>query len=303
MPIRIEDIREDVKRELERIWRERKFKMSFAEFLALYVWAYNRAEEIGIPDPETFVFESLDELDPSLSYYENQAILETKLLKFLPTPIPELEELEDYKRKVEELEKKIRELEKIAKPETIEKLKAEIENWKKKYEEAKKEIEKIKATPGLTEEDVRAIVKETIKEITLPLGEVLRGMAKRIREIEARIAEIPPPVVERAVVTVPTFPPRTPTIVKKRDALTKEEYETDIDFEFRVNQLARIGGFRISRIFFETSDKTRKAMGYPTWWELAKTFYKQASERGILSPAHLYALGFTDEEIKRLMDV
>jgi hypothetical protein len=274
--------------------------MTYLEVANLYEWFLKRCSEVGI-DPATIDFEA--EVDWSLSYWENQANLETKILKFIPTPIPELEELEYYKKRVEELEKTIKELEKQVRPETIEKLKAEIENWKKKYEEAKKEIEKIKATPGLTEEDVRIIVKETIKEITLPLGEILKGIVKKIKELEERVSAIPEKVlVERAMVTVPTYPPRIPTIVKKRDVLTKEEYETDIDFEFRVNQLARIGGFRIPKIFFETSDKTRKSIGYPTWWELAKTFYKQASEKGILSPAHLYSLGFSDDEIKKLMD-
>lgn len=199
MPIRIQDIREDVKRSLERIWKERKFKMAFPEFLALYVWGYNRAEEIGVPDPETLIFELLDELDPSLSYYENQAILETKLLAFMPTVV-QIPELEEHKAKVEDLEKRIKELERVIPLEEIERLKEDIKEWRKRYEETKKLFEEIKKTPGLTEEDVVRVVREQLKEFGKALGPALRILVEKIKRIEERVIKpgIKPATIEEA---------------------------------------------------------------------------------------------------------
>jgi hypothetical protein len=283
---------------VRRIFEEHKPPhMTFLEVRTLYEQFLKRCEEVGI-DPATIDFEY--EVDWSLSYYENLAKLETKIVGLTPTPV-EFEELEYYKKRVEELEKRIEELEKVVPIEEIEKLRTEVKKWKEKYEKAKKTVEEVKATPGLTEEDVRKIVKETIKEITLPLGELLKTIMNRVKELEKRVT--PPEVrVERAEVLIPEFPTRTPTIVEKYDVLTKEKYATDVDFEFRVNQLARIAGFRIARIFFETSDKTRSAIGYPSFFELAKSIYKQASEKGLITLAHLRAIGFTEEEIKELMN-
>jgi hypothetical protein len=271
--------------------------MTFLEVKTLYEQFLKRCEEVGI-DPYTIDFEA--EVDWNLRYHENLAKLETKIIGLIPAPV-EIEELEYYKKRVEELEKRIEELEKVVPIEEIEKLRAEVRKWKEKYEKAKKTIEEVKATPGVTEEDVRKIVKETMKEIALPLGELLKTIMNRIKELEKRVA--PPTVtVERAEVLIPEIPPRTPTIVEKYDALTKEKYASDIDFEFRVNQLARIAGFRITRIFFETSDKTRSAIGYPTFLELAKKIYMYGSEKGLITPAHLHAIGFSEEEIKKIMN-
>ena len=199
MPIRIKDIREDVKRDLERIWKQREFKMTFPEFLALYVWAYNRADEIGIPDPETLVFELFDELDPSLSYSENQAILETKLLTFIPTVV-QIPELEEHKAKVEDLEKRIEELEKIVPLEEIERLREDIKEWRERYKEAKKLFEEIKRTPGLTEEDVVRIIREQLKEFGKALGPALKALVGRVRKIEERVVrpEVRPATIEEA---------------------------------------------------------------------------------------------------------
>jgi hypothetical protein len=266
---------------IRRLYEKYKPKnMTFLEVMRLYEFFLDKCREIGI-DPAMIDFEA--EVDWSLSYYENQAILETKILKFIPTPIPEFEELEYYKKRVEELEKRVRELERLARPEVVDKLKKEIEEWKRKYEEAKRMIEKIKATKELTEEDVRLIVRETIKEVTLPLGEILKGIVKKIKELERAVAEVP--TIEKVEVTLPAFPPREKRIIKKIDVLTKEEYEADVDFEFRVTHLARLAGFSIPRIFYETSDKTRKAIGYPTWWELAKSMFRQSIEQGTFNPS------------------
>jgi len=199
MPIRIKDIREDVKRDLERIWKQREFKMTFPEFLALYVWAYNRADEVGIPDPETLVFELFDELDPSLSYSENQAILETKLLTFIPTVV-QIPELEEHKAKVEDLEKRIEELEKIVPLEEIERLREDIKEWRERYKEAKKLFEEIKRTPGLTEEDVVRIIREQLKEFGKAIGPALKTLSTKMRRIEERIVrpEVRPATIEEA---------------------------------------------------------------------------------------------------------
>jgi polyhydroxyalkanoate synthesis regulator phasin len=277
--------------------RHKPPNMTFLEVRVLYEQFLKRCEEVGV-DPATIDFEY--EVDWSLRYHENLVNLEKKIIGLIPTP-PELEELSYYKRRVEELEKQIEKLRDTVHIEEIEKLKDEIKKWKERYEKAKKTIEEVKATPGLTEEDVRKIFKETIKEVTLPLGELLKAIMNRIRELEKKVAQ-PTVTIERAEVLTPKIPPRTPSIVKKYDVLTKEMYETDVDFEFRVNQLATLAGFSISRIFFETSDKTRSAIGYPTFFELAKKIYKHGSERGILTPAHLNVIGFTPEEIKKLMD-
>jgi predicted transcriptional regulator len=284
---------------VKRVWERKKpwRVMTYLELEKLYEWFLERTKELGI-DPAIIDIEMI--LDSTLTYYENQARLEREILGLIPTPI-EITELEESKRRVEEFEKRIEELEKVVPIEEIEKLRAEVRKWKEKYEKAKKTIEEVKATPGVTEEDVRKIVKETMKEIALPLGELLKTIMNRIKELEKRVA--PPTVtVERAEVLIPEIPPRTPTIVEKYDALTKEKYASDIDFEFRVNQLARIAGFRITRIFFETSDKTRSAIGYPTFLELAKKIYMYGSEKGLITPAHLHAIGFSEEEIKKIMN-
>jgi len=163
--------------------------MSFLELRTLYEEFLKRCKEAGV-DPKTIDFEMI--IDSDLSYYENLTRLETEIVGLIPTPV-EIEELEYYKKRVEELEKRIREMERVVPIEEIDKLRREVKKWKERYEKAKKAIREVKATPGLTEEDVARIVRETIKEITLPLGKVLKNIGERIKKLEERA--VPPEVV------------------------------------------------------------------------------------------------------------
>lgn len=190
MPITIDEIPEETKKLLRRIWEERNFKISFVEFLALYVWAYNRAEELGFPSPSDYVIESLDYLDPSLKFSELKAQFELKgISEAVPT---EMEELEYWKKRAEELEK---EIEKLGVKEK-EELEAELKKWKKRYEELKKVLEAVKVTKELTEEDVAKIVKEQLKQFAEGLKPVLAQVMKRVREAERKA--IVPTTVEEA---------------------------------------------------------------------------------------------------------
>ncbi len=170
------------------------------------------------------------------------------------------------------------------------------------------EKEEEKKEKPVTKEEVEEIVEkavaremEKIKEATKELGRGLKEWMTRMEERLEKVA-VPPAVVETAEVTTPAFPPRIPTFVEKTDKLTKEKYVTDIDFEFRAKALADLLGYPLPRIFFEVSDETRKKLGYPTIWEVVKRIYQHGSEKGIVSPSHLRAMGFTEEEIKKMMD-
>jgi len=190
MPITIAEIPEETRKLLEKIWKERHFKIGFPEFLALYVWAYNRAEELGFPSPSDYVIESLDYLDPELSYEELKAQFELRgISEAIPT---EIEELEYWKKRAEELEKEIERLGGKEKEE----LEAELKKWKSKYEELKKTFEKVKETKGLTEEDVMRIVKEQLKQFALALKPILSQVIKAQKEKEKK--EVYPATTEEA---------------------------------------------------------------------------------------------------------
>jgi len=102
-----------------------------------------------------------------------------------------------------------------------------------------------------------------LRDFGRALRPALKALVERVRTLEEAIAKVPaaPVTVERAEVMVPEVPPRRPTWVERIDAITKEVYTVDADFEWRVKEIAKRIGFRISRIFFETSDETRKRMG------------------------------------------
>jgi len=199
------------------VWERKKpwRVMTYLELERLYEWFLNRCREMGV-DPAAVDFEMI--VDSSLSYYENQGLLETKIVGLIPTPT-EIEELEYYKRKVEELEAKIAELEKIVPIEEIEKLRSEIKKWKQRYEEARKTLERVKETPGLTEEDVIRIVRQELKEVGRALKPLFQFLAERIKMIEKRIAELAPPI------TIPYVPLRYKPVteVESDIALIKEE--------------------------------------------------------------------------------
>ena len=233
MPIRIEDIRPELRETLHRKWAERGFRISFPEFLALYVWAYNRAEELGFSDPEVYVLEMLDELDPNLTYDELKAEFE---MKALPAAYPpaEAEELEYWKRRAEELERELEEIKKKVPFEKQKELEAEIKKLKDKYERLKTMFERIKRTPGLTEEDVirimKNILKPGVKEIFMAIKALRQSVdalwksyregIKRVRE-EIRTVrptvrvEIPKEVVE--AVTKPYLPTVRTTLLRCRN--------------------------------------------------------------------------------------
>jgi len=290
--------------DIKKLWEEKKpWVMTRLELETLYKEFLKRCEEAGV-DPESIDFYAL--VDPKLTYYENLARIEAEIVEIMPIPV-ELEEVEYYKKQVEELEKRIEELEKIVPVEEIEKLRRQVKKYKELAKKREEEIRRLVDTiprVGVSKEEVERIVKaeiEKIKIATRELGAVLKAIIERIRELEKRV--VPPAItVEKVELMFPELPPREPTIVEKFDALTKERYATDIDYEFRVNYLAKLVGYKVTRIFFETSDETRKRMGYPTFFELIKKIYREGSERGILTPAHLRAVGFTEEEIKRIMN-
>lgn len=213
---------------VRKVWERKKpWKvMTYLELERLYEWFLNRCRELDI-DPYLIDFEAI--IDSSLSYYENQGLLETQILGLIPTP-REFEELEYYKKKVEELEKRIKELEKVVPTEEIERLKEEIKKWKERYEKARKTIEEIKRTPGLTEEDVVRIVREELKEFGRELGVILVAIGERIEAIEKSIRKITP------TITVPTAPIRYKPIVEVESdfELIREELDVlSIPFELR----------------------------------------------------------------------
>jgi len=122
------------RRFVKEIWERKKpWKMTYLELERLYEWFLDRCEEAGV-DPAAIDFEAL--VDSTLSYYENQANLETQIIGLIPTPM-EAEELEYYKRRVEELEKRIEEMEKVVPMEEIEKLREEVRKWKERYKKVK----------------------------------------------------------------------------------------------------------------------------------------------------------------------
>lgn len=268
-------------------------RMTYLEVERLYEFFLSRCKELEI-DPKAIDFEYL--IDWDLSYWENHARIESELIGLIPVPV-EIEELEFWKKRVEELEKRIEELEKVVPIEEMERLRGEVKKWKERYEKVKKTIEKVKITPGLTEEDVVRIVRESLKEFGRALAPVLKALLERIKALEER----PPEFIEARIV-LPEIPPREFLTQKKIDVLTKEEYVEDVDFVFRVRKLGEIVGYRFSDIFFTVSDETRKTLGYPTFLDLAKSFYKEGLKIGKVSPAHLRALGFTDEEMRKIMD-
>ncbi len=158
MPISIDKIPDSTKELLKWKWESRGFKVSFPQFLALYVYAYNKAEEYGFSDPETTVMELFDRIDPDLSYDELKSEIEAYLI---PVSAPEMEELEFWKRRAEELEK---ELKKAVSPKVYEELKRELERVKKRLEEREREIEELK----------RYGVREEIKEQTKEFEEIIK---------------------------------------------------------------------------------------------------------------------------------
>jgi len=140
-------------------------------------------------------------VDSDLDYYENQARLDEEIIKAMPAEIPELEELEFYRRRVAELERRIAELERRIPTEEYERLRKALDEWKRRYEETKRMLEEVKRTPGLTEEDVARIVRKALKEIGEPLGRVIKSLHERIRALEEAVTKLPP--AARVEVVIP----------------------------------------------------------------------------------------------------
>jgi len=190
MPITVKDIPEDVRETLKRIWEERKFKISIPEIFSLYVYCYNRAEEVGIADPHTMVIEWLSaEADPSLTFDELKADFEMRVLQEMPAP-KELEEVEFWRERARKLEEEIEKLRRLARIDYVERAKAQLAKYKseirrleKELEEARRELEKYRGTPyeRKAEFEVREL-EEQVKQIKEQVENVEK--AAPIKEFE-----------------------------------------------------------------------------------------------------------------------
>lgn len=177
---------DEQRRYIKNIWERGNFTgMTYLELERLYEWFLNKCFESGI-SPDYIDFEA--EIDPSLSYYENQRILEDKIFWLSsPTYFKELEEIEYYKKKVEELERKLKEMEKIVPTDEIERLKKEVEEWKKKYNAAKKQIIELKKG-GMTREEIEKMIKREMREVATALKNVFSMLLSRMKEYEEAIS-------------------------------------------------------------------------------------------------------------------
>jgi len=119
---------------LKRVWEKHKdnANFTFLEFQNLYNFLLKMCNELGI-DYQTFDFEH--EIDYSLTYNENKALLEQKLISCIyPNSEPkELEELEYYKKELEKLRNK-KEIK------VIEKLERKIGSWQEKFKEFEQKL-------------------------------------------------------------------------------------------------------------------------------------------------------------------
>jgi len=330
MPITLGTIPERVKKELRRVYDRRDFRISFGQFLSLYVWAYNRAEELGWPDPETFVFESLDHVDPLGTFEELKADLEMRGIRELGPP-PELEELEYYKERVKELEKEIARLEKIVPIEEIEKLRREVKKYKELAEKRMKEIERMRERRPV------GITREELKELLKPVGEALKGLLERVRAVEERVVappiEIPPaPIVrmpmveteEKPVIDLRKLGPEIKALAweyygKKPHELTNEEakrvYEDALEIlkeraytkrapmvESALKNVMYMDRGRVKFLFPETEnywDPVRRAENYPkTEWPHIR-LYKYLVVKKLISRDDLVSLGIPEEWIDK----
>ena len=65
----LDTITEREKEKIKRIHDRRNFKVPTGQLINLYCWAWNRLEE-EVDDPEAFIIEAFDHIDPSLEYDE-----------------------------------------------------------------------------------------------------------------------------------------------------------------------------------------------------------------------------------------
>jgi phosphatidate phosphatase PAH1 len=121
---------------LKRIWEQHKDKANFTflELQNLYNFFLKKAKELGL-DSQTFDFEH--EIDYSLSYNENKALIEQKLINIAyPNAEPEeITELEHYKKELEKLRNK-KEIK------VIEKLERKMGLWQEKFKEFEQKLNK-----------------------------------------------------------------------------------------------------------------------------------------------------------------
>lgn len=121
---------------LKHIWEKHKdnANFTFLELQNLYNFFIKKCKELGL-DYQTFDFEH--EIDYSLSYSENKALIEQKLIDIAyPSVEPEeINELEYYKKELEKLrnKKEIRVLEKVER---------KIGLWNEKLKELERKLDK-----------------------------------------------------------------------------------------------------------------------------------------------------------------
>jgi hypothetical protein len=119
---------------LKRIWEQHKDRANFTflELQNLYNFFLEKAGELSI-DPKIFDFEH--EIDFSLSYAENRALIERKLIDMAyPNAEPEeIRELEYYKRELERLRNR-KEIK------IMEKLERKMSLWQEKIKELEKKL-------------------------------------------------------------------------------------------------------------------------------------------------------------------
>jgi len=142
----LDTITEREKEKIKRIHDRRNFKVPTGQLINLYCWAWNRLEE-EVDDPETFIIEAFDHIDPSLEYDEFAEELRDYLA---PLTHPEMgaemekeRELEHFRRKASELQRKIRKLKK--KPELPSNVVKRLKRLEKKIDEGINTTRTVKA--------------------------------------------------------------------------------------------------------------------------------------------------------------
>lgn len=192
---------------LKRWWD--KFKperMTFIEVVNLYKNIKKLAEEMGIPDPETWVQNNWDLVDSTLSYSENLARLESEVYTYgREAYMPEeLEEMEFWKKRAEELEKQLKHAFTLEQKRELER---KIRELKHKLKRKEAEIERLRqrAIPEeereklLEYEDMLkdASIEELLTSLELLEKEIPSEMSER--ELQMRINAIKKELTRRGV--------------------------------------------------------------------------------------------------------
>lgn len=183
-----EELSEREEEFLKRWWNAYKpERMTWIEVVNLYKKIKKLAEEMGIPDPETWVQNNWDLVDSTLTYSENLARLEAEVYtygreEYLPK---EMEELEYWKERAEKLEEQLKTAFTLEEKRELEK---KIKELRRKLEEKEKEIAK------LSERVLPEHVVERISEFEKTIREA--STEELISSLELLEKERPPEMSE-----------------------------------------------------------------------------------------------------------